>query len=82
MLSWQVLTCVSMDKELEYIIKKESKMCIRKKVVFDYYRIIKGIMAIFSRCAEMYRYRKRKTKHYTLTIENFLPNRDRVAICY
>ena len=82
MLSWQVLTRVSMDEELEYIIKKESKMCIRKKVVFDYYRIIKGIMAIFSRCAEMYRYRKRKTKQYNLTIEDFLPQRDRVAICY
>jgi len=81
MLSWQVLTRVSMDEELEYIVKKESKMCIRKNVVFDYFRIIKGIMMIFSRCAEMYRYRKRKSMHKTLTIEDFLPYRDRFAIC-
>ena len=49
LLSWQVLTRVSMDEELEYIIKKESKMCIRKNVVFDYFRIIKGIMTVIPR---------------------------------
>jgi len=82
MLSWQVLVKVSMDEELEYIVKKESKMCMRKKVVFDYYRIIRGIMAILSRCTEMYRYRKRKLKQRILTIEDFLPKQGRFDLCH
>jgi hypothetical protein len=84
MLAWQVLIEVSKDNELEYIVLNASKMCISKKVVFDYYRIIKGIMMIFNSCKEMYRYRKRrqKQKHNTFTIEDFLPKYDRFAACY
>lgn len=82
MLAWQVIARVSQDEELACIVKKEAKMSITKKIIFDYYRLFHGVKTILEHGIEMFRYRKRKPKHKTLTIEDFLPKQDRFAACY
>lgn len=65
----------SNSKRHKIITKKSTPM-------FDYYRIIQGVKMIVSQCREMFRFRKRKPIHKTLTIEDFLPKQDRFAYGY
>jgi hypothetical protein len=72
-LAWRVLAEIAEDEELKYEIERKARIIDRKGVKFLYYRIAKGVSAIFSLCKEFYRFRRKGRKvHVQPTIEDFL----------